>query len=176
MEDSIIIPDGWTYFAHRTNTERWDNPPFDDKVIKVKSLMSVVTENDNKYELKTYGKNHYLGYTSGKGTPFEIRSLICSMPYIRTMNDEDEVKKIMYHEFYFDKNNFGGCAGQRHHSIPKNEELVVLGIGDFDEIFERKSTIIWTIPRRFIYKYKEDLRKGNNRSINLHNKEEEKTR
>ena len=172
MKD-ILIPEGWTYFAHRTNTSKWSTNPFEDKVIKVKSLMSVVTESEVKYEVETRGKNHHLGYTVGDGTPFEIRCLICDGATLRKMEDSP-IKDIMYHEFYFDKNNFGGCYGQRHHSIPKNEDLVVIGISDYDEVYERESKIIWTIPRRFIDKYREDIRKNNNRSIPLSNPESTK--
>ena len=27
--EQILIPEGWTYFAHRTNTSKWDTNPFE---------------------------------------------------------------------------------------------------------------------------------------------------
>ena len=56
-------------------------------------------------------------------------------------------------------------------SIPSKEELVVIGIGDHDEVFDRESLIIWTIPRRFIDQYRKDIKNGNNRLIGLHKEE-----
>ena len=44
--DQILIPDGWTYYAHRTNTERWADDPFSMEAITVEKIMSVVTERD----------------------------------------------------------------------------------------------------------------------------------
>ena len=26
--EQILIPEGWTYFAHRTNTSKWEKNPF----------------------------------------------------------------------------------------------------------------------------------------------------
>ena len=172
-EDYIVIPEGWTYFAHRSNTERWKYDPSKEETITVEKLMSVVTEREIHGEVAAYGKSHNRGYTSGNGTPFEIRCLIGTMPYVRSLDDDNPLKEIMTKQFYFDRNNFGGCYGQRHHSIPSKEELVVIGIGDHDEVFDRESLIIWTIPRRFIDQYRKDIKNGNNRLIGLH-KEEKK--
>ena len=83
------------------------------------------------------------------------------------MDDNNEIKQIMLKEFYFDKRNFGGCYGQRHHSIPKDEELVVIGIGNHDEVFDKEQKIIWTIPRRFIDFYKEEIKNNNYRTIDI---------
>ena len=73
----------------------------------------------------------------------------------------------MLKEFYYHKRNFGGCYGQRHHSIPNKEELVVLGIRNYDEVFEKEAKIIWTIPKRFIEFYKEELKKGDLKIIEI---------
>ena len=73
--------------------------------------------------------------------------------------------------FYYDRRNLGGCYGQRHHSIPPKEELVVLGIGNYDEVYERDSSIIWTIPRRFIEFYKTEMQSGEYRIIDLEKQE-----
>ncbi len=167
MADQIILPEGWTYFAHRTNTARWQEDPFSMDEIVIKNLMSVVTERDVYQELRDYGPTHFQSYSSGTGKPFEIRTLICTPLAVRSMSDDNPMKSIMYNEFYFDKNNFGGCRGLRHHSIPKGEELVVLGIGDYDEVFDHDSNIIWTIPKRFIDFYKKELLKGTNRVIDI---------
>ncbi len=164
---AVVIPEGWTYFAHRTNTERWQEEPFSKTSIHLTKLMSVVTERDIYRELEDYGPDHYQGYSSGNGTPFEIRCLICNLPYLRTLSDDNEMKGVMLHEFYYDRRNFGGCYGQRHHSIPKDEELVVLGISDYDEVFKKRTKIIWTIPKRFIKFYKEEVNKNNNRIISF---------
>ena len=73
----------------------------------------------------------------------------------------------MMKEFYYDRRNFGGVYGQRHHSIPPKEELVVLGIGNYDEVFEREENIIWTIPKRFLDFYKSELQKNNVRVLEI---------
>ena len=172
-DDYIVIPEGWIYFAHRSNTERWKEDPSKQEIITTDRLMSVVTEREIYSELAAYGRNHGRGYSSGNGTPFEIRCLIGDIRYVRAMDDSNPLKNIMINKFYYDKNNFGGCAGQRHHSIPPKEELVVIGIGDHDEVFDKDALIIWTIPRRFIDQYRTDIKKGNNRLIGLH-KEEKK--
>ena len=166
-DEQIIIPNGWTYYAHRSNTEKWAENPFDEKAIKVKSLMSVVTERDIYEDVRRYGRRSLKGYSVGKGTPFEIRCLICDLKHLREMPNDSEMKKIMLDEFYFDRRNFGGACGQRHHSIPPKEELVVLGVGSYDEVYERDSSIIWTIPRRFVEFYKAELKHGENRTISL---------
>ena len=163
----VMIPEGWTYFAHRTNTEKWKEDPFTEKSINIKKLMSVVTESDIYLELKHYGHNHHQGYNFGEGIPFEIRCLICDLPYLQTLSDDNEMKNIMLKEFYYDRRNFGGCYGQRHHSIPEKEELVILGISDYDEVFNKSKKIIWTIPKRFIEFYQEELNKENNRVISF---------
>lgn len=54
-EKEIVIPEGWTYFAHRTNTERWNTDPFTIDVIITNKLMSVVTEKDIYQEVRHYG-------------------------------------------------------------------------------------------------------------------------
>jgi len=168
MENNqILIPEGWTYFVHRTNTERWQGDPFNNKSIILTRLMSVITEYDIYQEVEHYGKNHAQGYSSGKGTPFEIRCLICELPYLRIMNSGSEIKTIMLNNFYYDKLNFGGAGGQRHHSIPKGEELIVIGIGEYDEITEKNKKIIWTISKRFLEFYKQEIMKNNNRIIGL---------
>lgn len=174
IDNQIIIPEGWTYYAHRTNTANWKDDPFEMNIINVEKIMSVVTERDIHEELMHYGKNHLQGYATGKGEPFEIRCLICNLSYIRKLDDSNDLKNIMRNEFYIDKRNFGGCCGQRHHSIPPEEKLVVLGRGEYDEVFDRDCRIIWTIPRRFINFYKEEIKKGNNRAIGLNRQEEVK--
>ena len=165
--NQIIIPEGWTYYAHRSNTSRWDNDPFKLSTITTNKIMSVVTERDIYQELSNYGENHLLGYSMGQGEPFEIRCLICSLSYLRTLDDKDEIKNIMLKEYYFDRRNFGGCYGQRHHSIPPKEELVVIGVGNYDEVFKREEKIIWTIPRRFIDFYKKEIENKKNRVIDI---------
>ena len=167
IEEKIVIPEGWTYFAHRTNSERWTENPFEKKSIILTKLMSVVTESDIYQELSHYGRNHFQGYTLGKGTPFEIRCLIYELPYLRALKDNEEIKNVMLNEFYFDKRNLGGAYGQRHHSIPKGEELVVIGIGNYNEVYSKEATIIWTIPKRFMEVYKNDILKNQYRTINL---------
>lgn len=168
MKDNyIVIPEGWTYFAHRSNTERWKYDPFTIDVIKVEKIMSVVTESEINDEFIAYGKNHILGYSLGNGEGFEIRTLICSLPYIRKLDTDNNMRNIMLNEFYYDRNNFGGCYGHRHHSIPKNEELIIIGIGEHDDLFDKDRKIIWTIPRRFVNFYVEDIRKKHNRIIDL---------
>ena len=162
IESEIIIPQGWTYFAHRTNTDKWNENPFNKSEIEVKKLMCVVTEREIYHELNDYGKNYLLGYTSGKGTPFEIRTLICDLNYIQSLDKDSEIRKIMLKEFYYDKNNFGGAYGQRHHSIPSGEELIVLGVSNYDEVFERQSNIIWTISKRLLDFYNSETLKNNN--------------
>jgi hypothetical protein len=166
MENQILIPEGWTYFAHRTNTARWDHNPFNDNSIKLKKLMSAVTERDVYQEVEHYGKAAKKAYSIGNGEPFEIRCLICNLPYLRTL-DSNDIKQIMNDEFYFDIRNFGGCRGQRHPSIPNGEELVVIGHSEYDEVSNSNSKIIWTIPKRFMDFYKQELNKGNNRKIDL---------
>ena len=52
---------------------------------------------------------------------------------------------------------FGGMGGQRHQSIPKGEELVVLALGNYDEIYESESIIIWTISKRLMEFYERSL-------------------
>ena len=165
-DDYIVIPEGWTYFAHRSNTERWKYDPSKEDTITTDRLMSVVTEHEVHSELAAYGKTHGRGYSSGSGTPFEIRCLIGRLDYVSNMSDKT-IKNIMLKEFYYDRNNMGGAYGQRHHSIPKGEELVVIGIGNYDEVNESEKRIIWTIPRRFLELYKEDLKKNNIRVIEL---------
>ncbi len=165
-EKEIVIPEGWTYFAHRTNTERWNTDPFTIDVIITNKLMSVVTEKDIYQEVRHYGIKKP-GYTSGKGIPFEIRSLICELPYLRSMEDDFDMKNIMLNEFYYDKRNLGGARGARHHSIPKDEELVVLGIGKYNEVTGQENNIILTIPRRFMGFYRDEVQKSNNTIIPL---------
>lgn len=169
-EDQILIPEGWTYYAHRTNTERWTDDPFSMEAITVEKIMSVVTESDIYQDLRHYGRNHLLAYSTGKGEPFEIRCLICDLQHVRTLDDDNDMKNIMLKEFYYDRRNFGGCYGQRHHSIPPKEELVIIGFGNYDEVFEKERKIIWTIPRRFLDFYKKELEKGNNRVIEIKKK------
>ncbi len=165
--DQIIIPEGWTYYAHRTNTSRWDKDPFKMDIITTNKIMSVVTERDIYQELKDYGDNYLLGYSTGQGEGFEIRCLICTLPYLRTLDDKNEIKNIMLNEFYYDKRNFGGCYGQRHHSIPPKEELIVIGIGNHDEVFDRDEKIIWTIPKRFLEFYQKEIGNKKNRLIDI---------
>jgi hypothetical protein len=165
--NQIIIPEGWTYYAHRTNTSRWDSDPFNMDIITTNKIVSVVTEREIYQELRDYGENYLLSYSSGKGEPFEIRCLICNLSHIRTLDDTNELKNVMLKEYYFDKRNFGGCYGQRHHSIPPKEELVVIGVGDHDEVFNREEKIIWTIPKRFIEFYKKEVERNKNRVINI---------
>ena len=165
--NQIIIPEGWTYFAHRTNTSRWNSNPFDMNIITINKIMSVVTESEIYQELRDYGKRYLLSYSSGQGEPFEIRFLICDLPYLRTLDDNSGIKQIMLKEFYYDRRNIGGCYGQRHHSIPPKEELIVIGVGNYDEVFNRDEKIIWTIPKRFIDFYKKELAKKNNRIIDI---------
>ena len=165
--NQIIIPEGWTYYAHRTNTSRWDNNPFDMDVITTNKLVSVVTEREIYQELKDYGENYLLGYSSGQGEPFEIRCLICDLSYLKSLDDDNQVKNIMLKEYYYDRRNFGGCYGQRHHSIPPKEELIVIGVGNHDEVFNRDEKIIWTIPRRFLDFYVGEIEKKKNRVIDI---------
>lgn len=164
--EQILIPEGWTYFAHRTNTSKWDTNPFECKKITLSKIMSVVTEGDIYQELKRNGFESPKSYSLGEGEPFEIRCLICTQQYLGQMANQ-EMKDIMLKEFYYDKNNFGGAYGRRHHSIPKGEELVILAFSDYDEVFDRESNIIWTIPKRFLKFYEEEIDKGDVRGISL---------
>lgn len=170
--DKIVIPEGWTYFAHRTNTDKWDEDPFDSDKITIKKIMSVVTEKEIHEELEMYGKDHLQGYSTGQGEPFEIRCLICALPYLQSLDDNDEIKSAMLKEFYYDRRNIGGCYGQRHHSIPPEEELIILGIGTHDEVFDSDKKIIWTIPRRFLEFYKEEIENKKIRAIDTQEPDE----
>ena len=173
MEQStIVIPKGWTYFAHRTNTSKWANNPFESNTITTNKIMSVVTEKEIYEEISQYSKKHKQGYSFGKGEPFEIRCLICDLPYLNSLDKESPLKKAMLSEFYYDRRNIGGCYGQRHHSIPPNEKLVVVGIGEYDEVYKQDKKIIWTIPERFIDFYKEAISKEDIRLISLNKPEE----
>ena len=165
-QEQILLPEGWTYFAHRTNTSNWKNNPFNEKSITTSKLMSVVTEGDIYQELRRYGSDSIRSYCLGDGEPFEIRCLICLPVYLKNINDS-KIKDIMYKEFYYDRNNIGGAGGHRHHSIPKGEELVIIGFGDYDEVYDRDSNIIWTIPKRFIEFYEKELDKDDVRGIKL---------
>ena len=168
MENSeIFIPDGWTYFAHRSNTSKWESNPLGEQSIIVKKLMSVVMESDIYQDANNRGKNRMHGYSLGTGTPFEIRCLICNLQYLRSLDNSSDIKNVMLNEFYYDRRNIGGCYGRRHHSIPKGEELMVIGLGEYDEINECEQKIIWTIPKRFIDLYRKDIMKNNNRVIGL---------
>ena len=169
MSDSLNIPEGWTYFAHRTNTDKWEGNPIDNGSIHIKKIISAITENDIKQDVRHYGKDNIKVYSIGKGNPFEIRCLIPSLAYVRSFEGNDDIQNIVLNEYYFDKNNFGGARGQRHPSIPKGEELKLIGIGNYDEIYENESTIIWTIPKRLMEFYKSELAKNNNREISLIN-------
>ena len=162
---NIIIPDGWTYFVHRTNTAKWDTNPFTSETIKLNKLMSTKTENDVLDEVKHFGRKNIVGYSNGQGEPFEIRTLICSLNYLK--NVEEDLKNIMYNEFYFDRMNLGGARGQRHPSMPKGEELFVLGYGNYDPEHGCERKIIWTIPSRFLSFYKNEIEKDNNRYVGL---------
>lgn len=162
----MIIPEGWTYYAHRTNTEKWQEDPFDKDEIRITKIMSVVTESEVHQELMHYGPKAIQAFNLGNGEPFEIRCLICDLRHTRELENE-EMKEIMLKEFYYDRRNIGGCYGQRHHSIPTDEELVVIGLGEYDEVFEQDKKIIWTIPKRFIGFYQEEIKKGKNRTIGL---------
>lgn len=164
--EEIIIPEGWTYFAHRTNSSKWSDNPFNKEKLILNKIMSVVTEGDIYQELKRYGKDYTFGYSLGEGRPFEIRTLICKKNYLNNLSDEN-MKNIMYHEFYYDRNNFGGMGGWRHHSIPKGEELIVLGYGKYDEVYEKEKDIIWTIPKRFLEFYKKEIAKNDYRVVSL---------
>ena len=175
-DNQIIIPQGWTYFAHRTNTERWDENPFEMKSIMVKKIMSVVTEREIYQDVSQYGKGGSKGYDRGNGRSFEIRTLICGLPYLRSLTDDMPIKTMMLKEFYYDRRNIGGAYGQRHHSIPEGEELMVLGIGTYDEVYNRAATIIWTIPKRFMDFYQAEINKDDNRVIDLGNAMDEKIR
>lgn len=63
-----------------------DNP-FNEQIIIVNKIMSVVTENEIYREINRYGKNHLQGYSVGKGIPFEIRCLICNLSYLQTLDN-----------------------------------------------------------------------------------------
>lgn len=67
----------------------------------------------------------------------------------------------------YDKNNFGGAYGYRHHSIPRGEELVIIGFSDYDEVYDREGNIIWTVPKRLFEFYNQELDKGDVRGVNL---------
>lgn len=164
--EQILIPEGWTYFAHRTNTSKWETNPFEGKSITLTKLMSVVTERDIYEELRKNGFEAPKGYSLGEGEPFEIRCLICAQRYLNQINDS-KIKEIILKEFYYDKNNFGGAYGHRHHSIPRGEELVIIGFSDYDEVYDREANIIWTIPRRLLEFYNQELDKGEVRGISL---------
>ena len=174
--EQVIIPEGWTYYAHRTNTGRWQENPFNLESIITKKLMCTITEEDVKKEVSHFGNKRNSAYNFGGGEPFEIRTLICNLQYIRAMDDSNPMKDIMLKEFYFDRRNFGGVYGQRHPSIPKDEELVVIGIGNYDEVHEIEKKIIWTIPKRFIPFYTEEIKKNNNRVLDINLNEEIKKR
>ena len=115
-----------------------------------------------------------MAYSTGKGEPFEIICLICDLQHVMALDDDNSMKNIMLKEFYYDRRNFGGCYGQRHHSIPPKEELVIIGFGNYDEVFEKERKIIWTIPRRFLEFYKKEIEKGNNRVIEIRKKQTQK--
>ena len=92
--EQILIPEGWTYFAHRTNTSKWDTNPFEGKSITLKKLMSVITERDIYEELKRNGFESPKGYSLGEGEPFEIRCLICSQLHLSQL-DNPKIRVIM---------------------------------------------------------------------------------
>ena len=83
QNEQILIPKGWTYYAHRTNTEKWSSNPFNEKVIVINKLMSVVTEKEIYQEKNHYGVNHMQAYNVEKGEAFEIRCLIYDLQHLK---------------------------------------------------------------------------------------------
>ena len=164
--EEIIIPEGWTYFVHRTNTDKWQTDPFNGESIKLNKLMCVVSEKEVHREIEHFGKIGGTTYSNGNGQPFEIRTLICELPYSKTIEDK-ELSDLIHKKFYFDRMNFGGAYGMRHPSIPKGEELIILGYGEYDPEYECEKKIIWTIPKSLYTFYQKEIEKGNNRYVGL---------
>jgi hypothetical protein len=171
----VLIPNGWTYFVHRSNTEHWNEEDLYKNIIKVKedNLMSVEKEEDLYDYIRTYGENAYMEvppFSYGDGIPFEIRCLIPRIEHAPFV--PEDIKEQMISKFYFDNDNYVGEYGRRHPSIPAGEELAVLGRSTVDNMFNNERNIIWVLPTRFKDFYVEEIRKDNNRVINCVMKED----
>ena len=165
MADEVIIPEGWTFFSHNTNSERWNEDILNisEIVVNPNKVMSVITERDIYDYYQHYGNRANFVYSGGKGTPIEIRCLICDRNCLDSL--PFEIKELMSTKFYYDRDNFGGAYGQRHHSIPQGEKLIVLAVSDIDNINGAEKHIIWAIPISYIDYYEAEVNKGNNRII-----------
>lgn len=170
MHNEIKIPLGWTFFSHNTNSERWneDIAIKSEIIVNPKHVMSVITEEDIYGYYRQYGNRANMSYNNGKGIPIEIRCLISDRKHLEFL--PSDIKEIMHSRFYYDRNNYGGVYGQRHHSIPKGEKLIVLATSDKDDISGIEKLIIWTIPESYKDYYDSEVKKGNNRIIKCFSK------
>lgn len=171
----VLIPNGWTYFVHRSNTDHWNEEDLYKNIIKVKedNLMCVETERDLYDYITISGKEAYLeipAYSYGDGIPFEIRCLIPRLEQTPVL--PEDIKEQVLSKFYFDNDNYMGEYGRRHPSIPAGEELAVLGRSTVDNMFNNERNIIWVLPTRFKDFYVEEIRKDNNRVIKCVMKED----
>lgn len=149
IDENVFVPEGWTYFTHRSNTKRWEGLEFEKvKNITVSKTMSAITEDDVYRDIAHYGREHRPGYTSGDGKPFEIRVLIPKLETLKTIGDP-VIERYIYNNFYFDRLNIGGVQGKRHPSIATDEILDILKFGQFDEAYQRNGNILWAVPESY---------------------------
>lgn len=167
----VKIPEGWTYFIHGTNSDKWDiNLDVLDNFIAT-SAISCISEDVAKEE-KDEGANTTKDYSRGKGKPFEIRCLIyrdCIRHIdkfgLKSRLSAKEIDRIA--KYYF-KNAFFG----RHECIPKNTRMIKIAKSDKDELTGEDKKVFWFVPEEFYDRYLEDCERFPDRSVNAITKDE----
>ena len=160
----VKIPEGWTYFIHGTNSDKWNiNLDVVDNFITT-SPISCISEEKAKEEQRQ-GANTTKDYSRGKGKPFEIRCLIYR-DCIRQIDKYDLKSRLSVQEIdrvakYHFKNSFFG----RHECIPKNTRMIKIAKSEIDKLTGEEKKVFWFVPEEFYDRYLEDCEKYPDRNV-----------
>lgn len=159
MHEQPVIPIGWTYLAHGSNTGRW-KPDEVGKDFVVTSPLCCVTKQDMETDKRHGFKGSVYTYSAATANPFQIRVLFFKNIVRYRMPDCAQVEKELSEETIHDITKYYSYQGWRHPAVPSKTKLVKIAQTDYDEVYDRSGqTIYWYVPEKYMDAYKKAVAK-----------------
>lgn len=154
-----VLPDGWTYLIHGSNTSQWNKNILkeDSFVVKGNEAGLYCVEREKAIENEKSGSNVselHSEINSKEGeSAFEIRCLIYKD--LRRKKDREEFEGKLTSEEIEDINNYH-INKPYYPAIPNKTKLIKIATTEFDEITNTEKEILWYVPEDYLQHYIED--------------------
>lgn len=156
-----ILPEGWTFLIHGTNTSQWKEEQIQADVFIVKNRIEAglfCVERDKAIKNQKDGSNvselHSKIKEENGEKDFEIRCLIYED--LRMKQNQEKIKSKLTEEEIKDITNYH-VLRPYYPVVPNNTKLIKIATTEFDDITKVDKKILWYVPEKYLQHYMEDI-------------------